>query len=105
MKKIVREKNYQNQVWFSWLTGKFNSYEPFQEFAEGQEPEDVANNFISLNNIDISKIIDKFDEEDCDTLDQLQKLTECEWHVFKILKKKYEFKNKVKFVDFNKRKI
>ena len=104
MKKIESEKKNDNQVWFSWLTGKLHSFEAFQEFAAGQNPEDVANNFISLNNIDISKIIDKFDEEDKDTLDQFQKLTECEWHVFRILKNKLDLRNKVKFVDFKKDK-
>ena len=104
MKKIVEEKKNNDQVWFSWLSGKFNSYEAFKDFASGQNPEDVANNFISLNNIDISKIIDKFDEDDKDALDQFQKLTECEWHVFRILKKKLEFRNKVRFVDFTNRK-
>ncbi len=104
MKKIESEKKNDNKVWFSWLTGKFNSFEAFQEFAAGQNPEDVANNFISLNNIDISKIIDKFDDEDKDTLDQFQKLTECEWHVFRILKNKLDLRNKVKFVDFKKEK-
>ena len=103
MKKIESEKKNDNQVWLSRLTGQFNSFEAFQEFAAGQNPEDVANNFISLNNIDISNIIDKFDEEDKDTLDQLQKLTECEWHVFRIIKNKLNFRNKVKYVDFTKR--
>ena len=103
MKKILREKN--SELWFNWLTGKLNSYEAFTKFASGQNPEDVANNFISLNNMDITDILDKFDEDDKDTLDQFQKLTECEWHVLRILQKKLEFRNKVKFVDFKKRKI
>jgi len=101
MKKIYNDKK--NEVWFSWLTGKFNSYEAFQEFALGQDPEDVANKFICQNSLDISKIIDKFDEDDKYALDQFHKLTECEWHVFRILKKKLEFKNKVKYVDFQKK--
>jgi len=41
---------------------------------------------------------------DKDTLDQFQKLTECEWHVFRILKKQLDFRNKVTFVDFKKSK-
>ena len=102
MKKIFKEKN--NELWFNWLTGKFNSYEAFKEFASGQNPEDVANNFISLNSLGISDILDKFDEDDKETLDQFQKITEYEWHVLRILKKKLEFRNKVKFVDFKKRK-
>ena len=105
MKKIVREeKNKESELWFDWLTRKLNSYEAFNDFASGQNPEDVAENFIEANSLAISDIFNKFDEEDKDTLDQFQKLTECEWHVFRILKKQLEFRNKVTFVDFKKNK-
>ena len=105
MKKIVREENKnESELWFNWLTRKLNSYEAFKEFAIGQNPEDVAEKFIEVNKLGISDIFEKFDEEDKDTLDQFQKLTECEWHVFRILKKQLEFRNNVTFVDFKKSK-
>tara|TARA_B100000902_G_scaffold157385_1_gene153604 strand:- start:76 stop:402 length:327 start_codon:yes stop_codon:yes gene_type:complete len=105
MKKIVREENNnESELWFSWLTRKLNSYEAFKDFSSGQKPEDVAKNFIAVNSLGISDIFDKFDEEDKDTLDQFQKLTECEWHVFSLLKKQIECRNKVTFVDFKKSK-
>ena len=105
MKKIVREENNNDEeLWFNWLTRKLNSFEAFIDFTSGQNPEDVAEKFIEVNSLDISDIFDKFDEEDKDTLDQFQKLTECEWHVFRILKKQLEFRSKVTFVDFKKRK-
>ena len=105
MKKIVREeKNNESELWFNWLTRKLNSYEAFKDFALGQDPEDVAEKFIQVNSLGISDIFDKFDEDDKDTLDQFLKLTECEWHVFRILKKQLEFRNKVTFIDFQKSK-
>ena len=105
MKKIVKEENNNDsELWFNWLTRKLNSYEAFKEFASGQDPEDVAQNFISVNSLAISDIFDKFDDEDKETLDQFQKLTECEWHVFRILKKQLELRSKVTFVDFKKKK-
>ena len=105
MKKIVREENNnESELWFNWLTRKLNSYEAFKDFDSGQNPEDVAENFVAINSLGISDIFDKFDEEDKDTLDQFQKLTECEWHVFRILKKQLEFRNNVTFVDFKKSK-
>ena len=105
MKKIVRkDNNNESELWFNWLNRKLNSYEAFKDFASGQDPEDVAEKFIEINSLGISNIFDKFDEEDKETLDQFQKLTECEWHVFRILKKQLEFRNKVTFVDFKKRK-
>ena len=105
MKKIVRkENNEENELWFNWLTRKLNSYEAFKDFSSGQKPEEVAENFISINSFGISEFFDKFDEEDKDALDQFQKLVECEWHVFSILKKQLEIRNKVRFVDFKKSK-
>ena len=106
MKKIVRkENNNDSELWLNWLTKKLNSFEAFIDFDSDQNPEDVAEKFIEVNSLGISNIFDKFDEEDKDTLYQFQKLTECEWHVFRILKKQLEFRNKVIFVDFNKNKL
>ena len=103
MKKIVREKNNnESELWFNWLTRKLDSYEAFNYFALGQDPEDVAEKFIEVNSLVISDIFDKFDDEDKETLDQFQKLAECESHVFRILKKQLEFRNNVTFVDFKK---
>ena len=70
----------------------------------GKNPKDVAEDFISKNSIAISKVFEDFDEEDKDTLDQFIKLTECEMHVFRILEKQIELRNKIKFVDFKKKK-
>ena len=103
MKKIINKK-HNNEPWFNWLTRELNSYEAFQDFESGKNPRDVAEDFISRNSTAISEVFDNFDEEDKDTLDQFLKLTECEMHVFRILEKQIEFRNKVRFVDFKKRK-
>ena len=105
MKKIINKKHKKNEPWFKWLTRELNSYEAFQDFALGKNPEDVAKNFISNNMIDILEVFENFDEEDKDTLDQFLKLTECEWHVFRILEKQIALRKKIRFVDFKKRKI
>ena len=105
MEKIINKKHNKNEPWFNWLTRELNSFEAFQDFALGKNPEDVANDFISNNSNAIAEVFENFDEEDKDTLDQFLKLTECEWHVFRILRKQIALRNKIKFVDFkNKRK-
>ena len=104
MKKIINKKNNGNELWINWLTRKLNSYEAFQDFELGEDPQDVAENFISVNKVGISEVFDKFDEEDKDAFDQFQKLTECEWHVFRILKNQLRSRNNVRFVDFNQTK-
>ena len=106
MKKIINKKNNKNEQWFKWLTRELNSYEAFQDFASGKNPEDVAEDFISKNSNAISEVFKNFDKEDKDTLDQFLKLTECEWHVFRILGRQIALRNKISFVDFqNKKKI
>ena len=104
MKKILNKKHYKNEPWFKWLNRELNSYEAFQNFDAGKNPRDVAEDFISINSIAISEVFKNFDEEDKDTLDQFLKLTECEMHVFRILEKQIALRNKVRFVDFKKRK-
>ena len=104
MKKTVNKKCHKNEPWFKWLTRELNSYEAFQDFDLGKNPLDVAEDFITNNSIAISEIFENFDEEDKDTLDQFIKLTECEWHVFRILEKQIALKDKIRFVDFKKRK-
>ena len=104
MKKIINKKHNKNEPWFKWLTRELNSYEAFQDFESGKNPQDVAEDFISRNSNAISEVFENFDEEDKDTLNQFLKLTECEWHVFRILEKQIALRNKVKFVDFKKKK-
>ena len=104
MKKIINKKNNKNEPWFKWLTRELNSYEVFQDFDSGKNPRDVAEDFISSNSIAIAEVFENFDEEDKDTLHQFLKLTECEMHVFRILEKQIELRNKIRFIDFKKRK-
>ena len=104
MKKIINKKFNKNEPWFEWLTRELNAYEAFQYFASGKNPEDVAEDFISSNSSAISEVFEHFDEEDKDTLHQFLKLTECEWHVFRILEKEISLRNKIRYIDFKKRK-
>jgi len=104
MKKIINKKNNKNEPWVKWLTRELNCYEAFQDFESGKNPRDVAEDFISKNTTTISEVFENFDEEDKDTLNQFLKLTECEMHVFRILEKQIELRNKIRFVDFKKRK-
>ena len=104
MEKIINKKYIKNEPWLKWLMRELNSYEVFQDFASGKSPEDVAEDFISENSNSISEVFKNFDEEDKDTFDQFLKLTECEWHVFRILEKQIALRNKIRFVDFKKEK-
>ena len=104
MKKNINKKFDKNEPWFKWLTRELNSYDAFQEFKSGKNPEDVAEAFISNNSNAISAVFENFDEEDKYTLDQFLKLSECEWHVFKILEKQIALKSNIIFVDFKKKK-
>ena len=105
MKKILNKNNNEHEPWFKWLTRELNSYEAFQDLDLGKNPEDIAEDFISENSNAISEVFENFDLDDKDTLDHFLKLTECEWHVFRILEKQIALRNKIRFVDFKKKKI
>jgi len=104
MKKIINQKYNKNEPWFKWLTRELNSFEVFEDFDSGKNPRDVAEDFIFNNRIAISEVFKDFDEEDKDTLDQFLKLSECEMHVFRMLEKQIELRNKIRFIDFKKKK-
>ena len=104
MKKFLNKKSTKCEPWFKCLMRELNSFDAFQDFALGKNPEAVAKDFISKNKSVIFELIENFDEEDKDILNQFLKLTECEWHVFKILEKQITFRNKIKLVDFKKKK-
>ena len=104
MKKIINKKYNKNEPWFKWLTRELNSYEAFQDFESGKNPQDVAEDFISRNSTAISEVFENFDEEDKDTLDQFLKLTECELHVFRTIKKEIFLRENIQYVDFKKKK-
>ena len=101
MKKTIKHNKI--EPWFKWLMIEINSYEAFQDFASGKNPEDVAEDFISNNSNVISEVFENFDEEDKNTLNQFLKLTEYEWHIFRILEKKIALRNNVRYVDFKKK--
>jgi len=105
MKKILdKGRTDTNSQWFSWLSNKWNSYEAFEDINFGTKPKEVAEKFFDLNRDEFEKLFDCFDDDDIDALDQLQKLIESESHVFKLIKSQINCRNKVIFVDFQKKR-
>ena len=66
--------------------------------------EDAANQQSPEGMLWYEGVLENFNEDDKDTLDHFLKLTECEMHVFRILEKQITLRNKIRFVDFKKRK-
>ena len=88
--------------WFNWLNTKWNNYEAFIQYEDGFNPREVAENFLDLNKGELLKFLETLDKDDIDVLDQMQKLTESEFYVFKMIRDQISFLNKVRFVDFSK---
>ena len=89
--------------WFNWLNNKWNNYEAFTQYEDGFNPKEVAENFLDLNKRELLKVLESLDNDDIDALEQMQKLTESEFHVFKMIKDQIHFRKKVRFVDFRKK--
>ena len=104
MKQIVKNEKKDIISWINWLNIKWNDYEAFLDFEFGDNPQEVAENFFFLNQRECIEFLQDFDSEDFDALDQLQKLAESESHVFKIIKNQIKSMNKVKYVDFKKKR-
>ena len=88
--------------WINWLNNKWNNYEAFIQYEDGVNPKEVAENFLDLNKVELLKFFEDLDNEDIDALDQMQKLSESEFHVYKMIKDEISFRKKVRFVDFKK---
>tara|TARA_B100000212_G_scaffold209755_1_gene158413 strand:- start:1129 stop:1446 length:318 start_codon:yes stop_codon:yes gene_type:complete len=88
--------------WVNWLNNKWNNYEAFIQYEDGVNPKEVAENFLNLNQTEILKFLESLDNDDIDALNQMQKLTESEFHVFKMISDQIHFLKKVRFVDFKK---
>ncbi len=102
MNGVVKGNSKDIFEWFNWLNDKWNNYEAFIQYEDGFNPREVAENFLDLNKGELYKFFEALDNEDIDALDQMQKLIESEFHVFKMIKEQINFRKKVRFVDFRK---
>ena len=99
----VAKGNSKDMVeWFNWLNNKWNNYEAFIQYEDGFNPKEVAENFLDLNKGELLKFLETLDKDDIDALDQMQKLTESEFYVLKMIRDQISFLNKVRFVNFSK---
>ena len=102
MNGVVKGNSKDIFEWFNWLNNKWNNYEAFIQYEDGVNPKEVAENFLNLNKAELLKFLESLDNDDIDALEQMQKLTESEFHVFKMIKDQIHFRKKVRFVDFKK---
>tara|TARA_Y100000589_G_scaffold330904_1_gene382131 strand:- start:706 stop:1029 length:324 start_codon:yes stop_codon:yes gene_type:complete len=103
MNGIADEKSNDKFQWFDWFNKKWNNYDAFIDFGDGINPKEVAENFFDLNRVELLKFFESLDHEDLDALDQMQKLTESEAYVFKLIRDQIDNSNKVKYVDFTRK--
>ena len=102
MNGVVKGNSKDIFEWFNWLNNKWNNYEAFIQYEDGINPKEVAENFLDLNKRELLKLLESLDNDDIDALDQMQKLTESEFHVFKMIRDQLRSRKKVRFVDFKK---
>ena len=102
MNGVVKGNSKEIFEWFKWLNNKWNDYEAFIQYEDGVNPKEVAENFLDLNKVELLKFLEALDNDDIEAFDQMQKLTESEFHVFKMIRDQITFRKKVRFVDFKK---
>ena len=104
MNGVVKGNSKDIFEWFNWLNNKWNNYEAFIHFEDGVNPKEVAENFLDLNQLELLKFCEEIDNEDLDALNQMQKLSESESHVLRLIKEQINNSRKVRFVDFKNHK-
>ncbi len=103
MNGVVKGNSKDIFEWFNWLNNKWNNYEAFVQYEDGVNPKEVAENFLDSNKGELLKFLEVLDKDDIDAIDQMQKLTESEFHVFKMIRDQIRLHKKVKFVDFKRK--
>ena len=103
MNGIINQESKNIFEWFNWLNRKWNNYQDFIDFQHGIEPKQVAENFLDMNRVEFLEFIESLDKEDLEAIDQIQKITESESYVFKLIREQILNKSKVKYVDFKNR--
>ena len=103
MNGIKSESSKNIFEWMTWLSNKWNNYEAFIDFEHGINPREVAENFLDLNKGELLRFLESLDKEDLDALDQMQKLTESESYVLKMINNQIHFKDKVRYVNFKRK--
>tara|TARA_Y100000589_G_C26984527_1_gene560013 strand:- start:513 stop:830 length:318 start_codon:yes stop_codon:yes gene_type:complete len=103
MNGFVDKKSKNIFEWFNWLNNKWNKYQEYIDFQHGIQPKQVAENFFDLNKVEFLKFFESLDKDDLEAIDQIQKLTESESYVFKMIRDQILKESKVKYVDFRKR--
>ena len=102
MNGVVKGNSKDILEWINWLNKKWNNYEAFIQYEDGFNPKEVAENFFDLNRGELINFFESLDKDDIDAFDQMQKLTESEFHVFKMIREQISFRKKVRYVDFRK---
>ena len=103
MNGVVKGNSKEIFEWFKWLNNKWNNYEAFIQYEDGVNPKEVAENFLDLNKGELLKFLEALDNDDIEAFDQMQKLTESEFYVFRMINDEITSRKKVRFIDFRKK--
>ncbi len=103
MNGVAKKNSKDIFEWLQWLNNKWNNYEAFIQYQDGVNPKEVAENFLDLNKGELLKFLEALDNDDMEAFDQMQKLTESEFYVFRMINDEITSRKKVRFIDFRKK--
>ena len=103
MNGVAKKNSKDIFEWLQWLNNKWNNYEAFIQYQDGVNPKEVAENFLDLNKGELLKFLEALDNDDIEAFDQMQKLTESEFYVFRMINDEITSRKKVRFIDFRKK--
>ena len=81
------------ELWFSWFYKSWEKYAPGDLIENGLSPSQVAERFVDENHNQFMKLVEEFDEENYQALNEFMKLSESELHILKYFLKLKILKN------------
>ena len=81
------------ELWFSWFYENCEKYAPGDLLENGISPSQIAERFVNENHKQFMKLVEEFDEENYQALNEFMKLSESELHILKYFLKLVKLKN------------
>ena len=86
-------KDNSAELWFKWFYKNWEEFSPGELIENGLLPSQIAERFVSDNQVHLVALANEFDDKNEDALKEYMKLSESELHIIKYFLKLIQLKN------------
>ena len=86
-------KDNSAELWFKWFYKNWEEFSPGELIENGLLPSQIAERFVSDNQVHLVALANEFDDKNEDALKEYMELSESELHIIKYFLKLIQLKN------------